>query len=84
MLEVIVYSTAVCPYCINAKNLLQAKNIKFTEVMVDNSQEKYVEMLDKSGRRTVPQIFIGELHIGGFDDLKALNESGELDNILMG
>jgi len=83
MLEVIVYSTLVCPYCINAKHLLEAKGIQFTEILVDNDREKFAEMLNKShGRRTVPQIFIGDRHIGGFDDLRALSESGELDKIL--
>ena len=83
MLDVIVYSTLVCPYCINAKRLLEAKGIEFTEVLVDKDQLRFAEMLDKSnGRRTVPQIFIGDRHIGGFDDLRALSESGELDKIV--
>lgn len=84
MLEaVVIYSTLVCPYCVSAKRLLDAKHVKYTEILVDSDQEKFTEMLDKSnGRRTVPQIFIGDRHIGGFDDLRALSESGELDKIL--
>jgi glutaredoxin 3 len=79
MLEIVIYGTLVCPYCINAKHLLESKGVSFTEILVDNDQE----MLNKSnGRRTVPQIFIGDRHIGGFDDLRALSESGELDKIL--
>jgi glutaredoxin 3 len=83
MLEIVIYGTLVCPYCINAKHLLESKGVSFTEILVDNDQEKFTEMLNKSnGRRTVPQIFIGDRHIGGFDDLRALSESGELDKIL--
>jgi len=83
MASVIIYSTLTCPYCANAKALLEAKGVEYQEILVDKDPLKKTEMLSKSnGRRTVPQIFINEQHIGGFDDLKSLNESGGLDPLL--
>ena len=83
MANVLVYSTQVCPYCVRAKQLLESKGVTYEEVRVDLDQAKRQEMLDKSnGRRTVPQIFIGDTHVGGFDDLKALQDRGELDSLL--
>lgn len=83
MATVIIYSTLTCPYCTNAKALLDHKGIKYKEIYVDKDPKIYQEMLAKSnGRRTVPQIFIDGKHIGGFDDLKDLNESGKLDTLL--
>jgi glutaredoxin 3 len=79
---VTVYSTRVCPYCIRAKALLDGKHVAYTEVMVDQDPEKRAEMMQKSGRRTVPQIFVGDRHVGGFDDLYALDRSGGLDPLL--
>jgi glutaredoxin 3 len=81
---VTVYSTRVCPYCIRAKALLDGKHVAYTEVMVDQDPEKRAEMMQKSGRRTVPQIFVGDRHVGGFDDLYALDRSGGLDPLLAG
>jgi glutaredoxin 3 len=78
MKKVVIYSTAICPYCIHAKELLNSEHIPFEEIRVDLDSEKRVFMEKISGRRTVPQIFIGERHVGGFDDLKALYERGEL------
>lgn len=81
--SVIVYSTPTCPYCVRAKQLLQSKNIQFTEYMVDKDMDKREEMLRLSGgRRTVPQIFINEKHVGGFDDLQKLETEGKLDELL--
>ncbi|MGH8372012.1 MAG: glutaredoxin 3 [Gammaproteobacteria bacterium] len=83
MQTVTIYSTRVCPYCMRAKALLSAKQVAYTEVMVDTDPGKRIEMEHKSGgRRTVPQIFIGEHHVGGFDELYALDRKGELEALL--
>ena len=83
MASVIIYGTLVCPYCVRAKELLDAKGVSYQEIRVDQNQDKLAEMLAKSnGRRSVPQIFINEQHIGGFDDLKALQDQGTLDAML--
>jgi glutaredoxin 3 len=83
MTSVIIYSTLTCPYCLNAKNLLESKGVSYQEILVDQDPVKKEEMLAKSeGRRTVPQIFIDGKHIGGFDDLKRLQDSGKLDQLL--
>lgn len=82
MAKVIVYSKAQCPYCDMAKELLTSRNIKFDEVRVDIDAEKLEEMMRLSNRRTVPQIFINDQSIGGYDDLAALVKSGKLDGLL--
>jgi glutaredoxin 3 len=83
MPKVLMYSTAVCPYCINAERLLLSKGVQEIEkIRVDLAPEQRVEMMQKTGRRTVPQIYIGEKHVGGFDDLRALDLAGELDVLL--
>jgi len=82
MPNVIMYTTRVCPFCIRAKALLNAKGIEFEERTVELSPEGRQFLIDLSGRRTVPQILINETPIGGFDELAALNRSGELDRIL--
>ncbi|MGH8397830.1 MAG: glutaredoxin 3 [Gammaproteobacteria bacterium] len=79
---VTIYSTHVCPYCMRAKALLQSKNIPYTEFLVDMDPARREEMENKSHRRTVPQIFIGEHHVGGYDDLYALDRKGQLDSLL--
>jgi glutaredoxin 3 len=80
---IVVYSTPFCGYCSAAKRLLSSKGVEFTEVDVMMDSERRSEMIERSGgRRTVPQIFIGERHIGGYDDLTALDSSGELDELL--
>ncbi|KTC89406.1 glutaredoxin 3 [Fluoribacter dumoffii] len=84
MAEIIIYSTTYCPYCIRAKELLQQKNVSFTEIRIDVQPELRAEMIAKSGRRTVPQIFINGQHIGGCDDLYALEDQGRLDQLLRG
>jgi glutaredoxin 3 len=76
---VIIYSSAICPYCDRAKNLFQKKNISYTEIRVDQDEEKRKEMQEKTHRQTVPQIFINDRHIGGCDDLYALEAAGQLD-----
>lgn len=80
--NIVVYSTRVCPYCIAAKNLLTQKGLTFEEVWIDENPEQRQVMLEKSHRRSVPQIFIGETHIGGFDDLYAAEQDGRLDGWL--
>ncbi|HEY3858583.1 MAG TPA: glutaredoxin 3 [Gammaproteobacteria bacterium] len=79
---VLIYSTRVCPYCVRAKALLDGKHVRYTEVLVDQDPEKRAEMMQKTGRRTVPQIFVGQHHVGGFDELYALDRSGRLDPLL--
>ena len=82
MPEVIIYTTAICPYCVRAKELLKRKHVKFEEVRIDLDRNRMREMLDRSQRRTVPQIFIGDRHVGGYDDLAELDAFGELDELL--
>ncbi len=80
---VTLYVTGWCPYCQRAKNLLAAKNVVFSEIDVDDPKSRD-EMIARSNRRTVPQIFIGTTHVGGCDDLLALEDSGELDRLIQG
>ncbi len=82
MAKVIIYTTAVCPYCVRAKELLKRKHVVFSEIRVDENPEKRDEMIQLTGRRTVPQIFINDKPIGGCDDLYALDAKGELDKLL--
>lgn len=81
--EILMYSTHICPYCDRARALLQRKQAEFREVKVDTHPAERDIMLKRSGgRRTVPQIFIGERHVGGFDELVALDRAGQLDELL--
>lgn len=82
MAKVIVYSKEQCPYCVLAKKLLASKNVEFTEIRVDLDAQKLEEMMRLSNQRTVPQIFINDQSIGGYDDLAALAKSGKLDGLL--
>jgi glutaredoxin 3 len=82
MLNVVMYTTAVCPFCVRAKRLLAAKGIEFEERSVDLSPEGRQLLIDLTGRHTVPQIMIDETPIGGYDELAALAKSGELDTLL--
>ena len=83
MQAVKMYTTAVCPYCVQAKRLLQARGVqKIEEVRVDANPEARIQMMELTGRRTVPQIFIGQTHVGGCDDLMALDRAGKLDALL--
>jgi glutaredoxin 3 len=77
-----IYTGALCGYCAMAKRLLQDKGASFTEIPVDMDPARRAEMEQRSGRRTVPQIFIGERHVGGYDDLAALERAGKLDALL--
>ena len=85
MPEVVVYLTKMCPYCHAAKRLLKGKGVKFTEIDVSFDPAGRREMTKRAGgRHTVPQIFIGETHIGGYDDMAALDAAGRLDGLLKG
>lgn len=80
-----MYSTEVCPYCIRAEQLLRRKGIEeIDKVRIDLEPERRDEMIARTGRRTVPQIFIGDTHVGGCDDLYALDRDGKLDPLLAG
>lgn len=82
---VLMYTTAVCPYCQRAERLLEARGVTQIErVRVDLEPQRRVEMMERTGRRTVPQIYIGETHVGGFDDLAALDRAGGLLPLLNG
>lgn len=85
MAPVTIYSTGVCPYCIRAKQLLQARGVtEFDEIRIDQDPEQRAVMMERTGRRTVPQIFIGDHHVGGHDDLVALDQAGGLMPLLQG
>lgn len=79
MPNVIIYSTLVCPYCVRAKQLLDRKGVKYSEIRIDTDPAQRDIMVTKSQRRTVPQIFIDDFHVGGCDDLYALESAGKLD-----
>lgn len=83
MAKVIMYTTGFCPYCKMAENLLRAKGVQDIEkIRIDLEPAQRAEMMDKTGRRTVPQIYIGEKHVGGYDDLTQLDRKGELSVLL--
>jgi len=83
MVSVEMYSTAICPYCVAAKNLLKQKGMDYTEIRVDTDGQRYEEMLARTGgRRSVPQIFVNGVFVGGFDDLVAADRSGKLAEIV--
>lgn len=83
MPDIIMYSSGFCPYCVRARMLLERKGVTFTEIRVDLQPEQRADMIQRSGGRTsVPQIFIGEFHVGGCDDMYALENQGKLDPLL--
>lgn len=83
MQKVVMYCTAVCPYCVAAERLLQSRGVDAIEkIRIDVEPHLREEMMNKTGRRTVPQIYIGETHVGGFDDLSALDKAGGLMPLL--
>ena len=79
---VVMYITSWCPYCQRVRRLLGSKNVSIDEIDIESQPAKRVEMQNRSGRSTVPQIFIGDRHVGGSDDLQALEDAGELDGLL--
>ena len=82
MAEVRMYSTGVCPYCVMAEKLLVSKGVAINKIRIDLDMDKRAEMMQLTGRRTVPQIYIGDTHVGGYDDLAALDQAGKLDEML--
>ena len=82
MPEILIYTTNICPYCVMAKRLLDKKGASYTEINVDTQTGLREEMMRKTKRRTVPQIYIGDLHVGGFDELYALEQQKKLDALL--
>lgn len=83
MAKVLMYSTAVCPYCIRAEQLLSRKGVtQIEKIRVDLQPELRVEMIERTGRRSVPQIYINDEHVGGYDDLAALDRAGKLSPLL--
>lgn len=83
MAKVLMYSTGVCPYCVRAEQLLTRKGVTAIEkVRIDLDPERLAEMMQKTGQRTVPQIYIGETHVGGCDELYDLERQGRLDSLL--
>ena len=83
MPEILIYTSTICPYCIMAKRLLDTKGSSYKELNVDTNPGLREEMMRRTNRRTVPQIYIGDLHVGGFDELHALQRSSELDTLLL-
>ncbi len=83
MKPVLIYTTSRCPYCVRAKALLDKKKVSYNEINVENDEDLRAKMTEKAGgKRSVPQIFIGSHHVGGCDDLHALDARGELDTLL--
>ncbi len=82
MPKVVVYSTNVCPYCVRAKSLLQRKGVEYEELNIDQDFSLMEQMVEKSQRRSVPQIFIDDYHVGGYDDMAELDAAGKLDQLL--
>ncbi|WP_029151686.1 glutaredoxin 3 [Methylovulum miyakonense] len=83
MPEILIYTTKICPYCIMAKRLLDKKGVTYNEINVDGNPGLREAMMQKTRRRTVPQIYIGDLHVGGFDELYSLEQNKKLDTLLV-
>ena len=82
MKKVIIYSTRICPFCVRAKNFFDKKEIPYENIMVDQNPEQLQIMMEKTKRQSVPQIFIGDYHVGGFDELVEHDMDGKLDKLL--
>jgi len=82
--QIVIYSKEYCPYCRMARQLLDNKGVDYQLIDIEGKHELRDRMIERSGRRTVPQIFVGEHHVGGFDDLNALERKGQLDDLLSG
>lgn len=82
MPRVTIYTTRICPYCSRARNLLKRRGVEFDEIPVDHDPEQMAAMVRRSGRHTVPQIFIDDFHVGGYDDMAMLDACDELDDLL--
>lgn len=85
MTKVMMYSTAMCPYCVAAERLLKNRGVEYVEkIRIDLDPSRQREMMERTGRRTVPQIYIGSTHVGGYDDLSAMDSAGKLTGLLNG
>ena len=82
MKKVVIYSTRICPYCMRAKNFFEKRNITFDEIRIDQDSAQMQKMMEMSKKQSVPQIFIGDYHIGGFDDLIKHDMDGKLEGLL--
>ena len=82
MKKVVIYSTRICPYCMRAKNFFEKKNIAFDEIRIDQDSALMQKMMERSKRQSVPLIFIGDYHVGGFDDLIEHDMDGKLEGLL--
>jgi len=82
MAKVVMYTTAACPFCMQAERLLKSKGVEIEKIRVDLDPPRRQEMMERTGRRTVPQIYVGSHHVGGYDDLAALDRAGGLDPLL--
>ena len=82
--QITMYTTAICPYCVAAKNFLKSKGLTWAEVRVDTDPAERERMVARAGRTSVPQIFVGEVHVGGFDDMMALHRVGKFEPLLAG
>ncbi|MDT8453357.1 MAG: glutaredoxin 3 [Gammaproteobacteria bacterium] len=80
--EIIIYSSKFCGFCVAAERLFKSKDIEYKLIKVDEDPSQFEHMVEITGRRTVPQIYIGDYHVGGFDDLSAINQTGELKALL--
>ena len=83
MIDVRMYCTVMCPYCTRAEHLLKSKGVKINKIFIDSMDDGFMELFRLTGRRTVPQIFIGEHHVGGYDDLSAMDSRGDLAPLLV-
>ena len=79
-----MYTTAICPYCLSAKNFLKSKGLAWDEVRIDTDPAERQRMVDRTGRTSVPQIFVGDVHVGGFDDMMVLHRAGKFEPLLAG
>ena len=82
MKKVVIYSTRICPYCVRAKNFFTKKDIPYEDIMIDQNPKEIKIMMERSKRQSVPQIFIGDYHVGGFDDLIEHDMDGKLEDLL--
>ena len=82
MKKVVIYSTRICPFCVRAKNFFTKKDIPYEDIMIDQNPEEIKIMMERSKRQSAPQIFIGDYHVGGFDDLIEHDMDGKLENLL--
>lgn len=82
-MKILIYSSNLCPYCFAAKNLLKKLDLNYTEIVIDNKPQLKNQMIsDSNGKKTVPQIFFGDFHIGGYDDLKKIYDEGEIFSMI--